>query len=289
MEPPFVSIWDQTESTLKPVPDPTLFATAEERRHQILRLLEHEGNVKVENLAERFAVSQVTVRKDLAELEEQGLLQRTYGGAVFSHRSRFNISFIERVQLKAGQKEGIARAAIEQIHEGDTIILDGGTTTLSLAAALVGRFRSLFVITNSVPASLELARAGYELLLVGGQVRNHSLTLIGPVAVRTLENFHADRAFLGTSGTTLTHGHSTPNPLDAEVKRAMIRSADETYVLTDSSKFGHACLATYAQLEEVSLIITDSNIPKPFVDAFSKRGVSCHLVPAADATVAEAV
>jgi DeoR family transcriptional regulator of aga operon/DeoR family fructose operon transcriptional repressor len=251
-------------------------------------LLEHEGNVKVENLAERFAVSQVTVRKDLAELEEQGLLQRTYGGAVFSHRSRFNISFIERVQLKAGQKEGIARAAIEQIHEGDTIILDGGTTTLSLAAALVGRFRSLFVITNSVPASLELARAGYELLLVGGQVRNHSLTLIGPVAVRTLENFHADRAFLGTSGTTLTHGHSTPNPLDAEVKRAMIRSADETYVLTDSSKFGHACLATYAQLEEVSLIITDSNIPKPFVDAFSKRGVSCQLVPAADATVAGA-
>jgi DeoR/GlpR family transcriptional regulator of sugar metabolism len=257
-------------------------------------LLEHEGNVKVENLAERFAVSQVTIRKDLAELEEQGLLQRTYGGAVFSHRSRFNISFIERVQLKSGQKEGIARAAIERIHEGDTIILDGGTTTLSLAAALVGRFRSLFVITNSVPASLELARAGYELLLVGGQVRNHSLTLIGPVAVRTLENFHADRAFLGTSGTTLTHGHSTPNPLDAEVKRAMIRSADETYVLTDSSKFGHACLATYAGLEEVSLIITDSNLPKPFVDGFDKRGVPYELVPAdtgtqAEAAVAEAV
>jgi DeoR family transcriptional regulator of aga operon/DeoR family fructose operon transcriptional repressor len=289
-----LSLQDHIESTLKPETDPSLFATAEDRRHQILRLLEHEGNVKVESLAERFAVSQVTIRKDLAELEEQGLLQRTYGGAVFSHRSRFNISFIERVQLKAGQKEGIARAAIEHIHEGDTIILDGGTTTLSLAAALVGRFRSLYVITNSVPASLELARAGYELLLVGGQVRNHSLTLIGPVAVRTLENFHADRAFLGTSGTTLTHGHSTPNPLDAEVKRAMIRSADESYVLTDSSKFGHACLATYAGLEEVSFIITDSNIPQPFIEAFNKRGVVYELVQEdagtqADATVAEAV
>src|ERR1700741_1447676 len=121
-----LSLWDHIESILKPETDPSLFATAEDRRHQILRLLEHEGNVKVENLAERFAVSQVTIRKDLAELEEQGLLQRTYGGAVFSHRSRFNISFIERVQLKAGQKEGIARAAIEHIHEGDTIILDGG-------------------------------------------------------------------------------------------------------------------------------------------------------------------
>src|SRR5258708_33198814 len=103
MEPPFVSIWDQIESTLKPVPDPTLFATAEERRHQILRLLEHEGNVKVENLAERFAVSQVTIRKDLAELEEQGLLQRTYGGGGFSRRSRLNIFFFVRVVLKSGR------------------------------------------------------------------------------------------------------------------------------------------------------------------------------------------
>src|ERR1700726_4351292 len=251
--------------------------TAEARRRKILQLLEEAGTVKVEELSDRFMLSQVTIRKDLSDLEQQGLLQRTYGGAVFSHRSRFNISFIERVKLKASQKEGIAHAAIERIHEGDTIILDGGTTTLSLAAALVGRFRSLFVITNSVPASLELARAGYELLLVGGQVRNHSLTLIGPVAVRTLENFHADRAFLGTSGTTLTHGHSTPNPLDAEVKRAMIRSADETYVLTDSSKFGHACLATYARLEEVSLIITDPDIPVNLVKTFTERGIPYRL------------
>lgn len=268
--------------------------TAEERRRQILRKLEHEGNVKVENLADRFAVSQVTIRKDLAELEEQGLLQRTYGGAVFSHRSRFNISFIERVQLQAGVKQGIAHAALERIHDGDTIILDGGTTTLSLASALVGRFRSLYVITNSVPAALELARAGYELLLIGGQVRNHSLTLIGPVAVGTLENYHADRAFLGTSGTTLSHGHSTPNPLDAEVKRAMIHSADETYVLTDSSKFGHACLTTYARLDEVSLIITDSNISNRFRDELTKRGIACEVVPAEsgnqpESSMAEAV
>src|ERR1700737_3294741 len=108
--------------------------TAAARRRKILHLLEEAGSVKVEDLSDRFMVSQVTIRKDLTELEQQGLLQRTYGGAVFSHRSRFNISFMERVQLKAGQKEGIARAAIEQIHEGDTIILDGGTTTLSLAA-----------------------------------------------------------------------------------------------------------------------------------------------------------
>src|SRR6201984_3468361 len=114
--------------------------SAEARRRKILLSLEETGSVRVEDLSERFSVSQVTIRKDLTELEEQGLLQRTYGGAVFSHRSRFNISFIERVQLKAGQKEGIARAAIETIHEGDTIILDGGHTQLSLAAGVGGSF-----------------------------------------------------------------------------------------------------------------------------------------------------
>jgi DeoR/GlpR family transcriptional regulator of sugar metabolism len=254
--------------------------TAEARRRKILQLLEEAGSVKVEDLSDRFSVSQVTVRKDLADLEQQGLLQRTYGGAVFSHRSRFNISFMEKVSLQAAQKEAIARTALEYIHEGDSIILDAGSTTLSLASALVGKFQSLYVITSSVPAALELARAGYELLLVGGQVRNHSLALIGMAAVRTLECYHADRAFLGSSGTTIAHGHSTPNPSDAEVKRAMIRSADETYVLTDASKFGHACLATFARLDEVAMIITDSNIPPRFVDAFTERRVAYRLADA---------
>jgi DeoR/GlpR family transcriptional regulator of sugar metabolism len=271
-----------------------LAMTAEARRRKILQLLEEAGTVKVEDLSDRFTVSQVTIRKDLSDLEQQGLLQRTYGGAVFSHRSRFNISFIEKVNLQAAQKEAIARTALDYIHEGDTIILDAGSTTLSLASALVGKFQSLYVITSSVPAALELARAGYELLLVGGQVRNYSLALIGGAAVRTLESYHADRAFLGSSGTTIAHGHSTPNPLDAEVKRAMIRSADEAYVLTDASKFGHACLANYARLDEIAMIITDPGIPTHFLEALAERGIACRLAgadsgPSSAATLAAAV
>src|SRR5260221_11095812 len=98
---------------------------------------------------------------------------------------------------------------------------------------------------------------------------------MGGAAVRTLESYHADRAFLGSSGTTIAHGHSTPNPLDAEVKRAMIRSADEAYVLTDASKFGHACLANYARLDEFAMIITDPGIPPHFLEAFAERGIAC--------------
>jgi DeoR/GlpR family transcriptional regulator of sugar metabolism len=254
--------------------------TAAARHRRILQLLENEGNVKVDELSERFEVSQVTIRKDLTELEEQGLLQRTYGGAVYSHRSRFNVSFLEKLQIEAPRKDAIAQLALNYIHEGDTIVLDAGSTTLSLARALQGRLHSLYVITNSVPAALELSRAGYEILLIGGQVRNHSLALMGPAAVKTLESFHADRAFLGTSGITLSHGYSTPNPLDAEVKQAMMCSADETYVLTDSSKFGHACLASFAKLSEVHLTLTDSGIPPEFCDAFVKRGIGLRVVGA---------
>src|ERR1700681_1232428 len=112
-------------------------------------LLEQEGSAKVEGLADLFSVSQVTIRKDLAELEEQGLVQRTHGGASFSHRSRFNISFLERLQIKRPAKDAIARAALRYIHEGDSLILDAGSTTLSLAQALIGKFRSLFIITTS--------------------------------------------------------------------------------------------------------------------------------------------
>jgi DeoR/GlpR family transcriptional regulator of sugar metabolism len=252
--------------------------TAETRRNKIIEFLEDEGNVKVEELSERFAVSQVTVRKDLAELEEQGLLQRTYGGAVYSHRSRFNVSFRGKLRLHAQQKEAIAAAALNYIHEGDTVIIDAGSTTLALARALVGKFHSLYVITISVPVALELSQVGHEILLVGGQVRNHSLALIGPIAVKTLQAFHADRAFLGSSGITLAHGHSTPNPLDAEVKQAMIKSADESYILTDSSKFGHACLASFAKLSEIHLTLTDAGMPPEFQQEFSRRGVGFEIV-----------
>ena len=180
--------------------------------------------------------------------------------------------------MHASQKDLIARAALAYIHEGDTIIIDAGSTTLALAQVLPGQFRSLYIITSSVPAALELSRARYEILLVGGQVRNHSLALIGPTAIKTLETFHADRAFLGSSGITLTHGHSTPNPLDAEVKQAMMRSADESYVLADSTKFGHACLSTFASLSDVHLTITDFGMPAEFAEAFTKRGVRFQVV-----------
>ncbi len=252
--------------------------TMDERHKRILELLGDEGEIRVEALADRLNVSQVTMRKDLDILETQGLIERIHGSAIFSPRNRFNVTFLEELQTQANAKKLIAQAAVEYIKEGDSIILDAGTTTYWLAQALAGKFKSLLVITNSLPAALELSKAGYKILLVGGEVLNHSLALTGPITVNNLESYHVNRAFLGASGISLSHGYSTADSNDADIKEQMIRAAEETYILTDSSKFERNCLVSFADFSDIHLTITDSGISSKVFKEFQKRGIELRVV-----------
>ncbi|PZA06866.1 MULTISPECIES: DeoR/GlpR family DNA-binding transcription regulator [unclassified Meiothermus] len=245
----------------------------EDRRSKIIELLERKGSVQVDELVGLFGVSHVTIRKDLTELEGRGLLHRTHGGATAAHKSLFNPSFREKIHLQQAEKQAIAQAALEYIEEGDTLVLDAGTTTLVLAQLMKRRFRSLYVITNSVPIALELSETRWDLLLLGGQVRHHSMALIGPAAVRTLEVYHADKAFMSATGVTAVKGYTTPNPYEAQTKQAMIRSVDTAYALVDSSKLGRATLASFAALEEIDLLITDEGAPKDFLQHLERQGL----------------
>jgi DeoR/GlpR family transcriptional regulator of sugar metabolism len=258
-------------------------ARTEPRRKQILNILEESGTLNVNELADRFGVSVVTIRKDLDDLGAEGLLTRTFGGAVFSHRSRFNISFLQRAQEYRQEKLAIAAAALEYIRDGDTIILDAGTTTLALAQTLKERVKSVFVITCSVPAALELSSGGYDILLLGGMVRNKSLALLGRETLRTIERYRADKAFVGSSGFTAEMGHSTPNPDDAQIKEALIGSADETYVLVDSSKYGHNCLVSFVQLRDVHLTITDNRLSRAKAKTLEAAGAKLRIAEVAEA------
>jgi DeoR family transcriptional regulator of aga operon/DeoR family fructose operon transcriptional repressor len=254
------------------------------RRQQILNLLEETGALNVGDLADRFGVSLVTVRKDLDELGAEGLLERTFGGAVFSHRSRFNRSFLQRALEHRQEKRAIAAAALEYIQDGDTIILDAGTTTLSLAQVLKEQIKNVFVITCSVPVALELSSAGYDILLLGGMVRNKSLALLGRETLRIIERYRADKAFLGSTGFTAEMGHSTPNPDDAQIKEALIRIADNTYVLVDSSKYGHNCLTSFAHLRDIHLTITDSGLPRNKAKALEAIGARLRIAEVLEKT-----
>jgi DeoR family transcriptional regulator, fructose operon transcriptional repressor len=250
----------------------------EQRRQQILNLLQETGTLNVSQLADRFAVSVVTVRKDLDNLEREDLLQRTFGGAVFSHRSRFNRSFLERAQEHRREKFAIAAAACNYIKEGDTIMLDAGTTALALAEYLKTHIKSAFIITCSVPAALELSSAGYDILLLGGTIRNKSLALLGRETLTIIERYRADKVFLGSTGFTAEMGHTTPNPDDAQIKEALMRAANETYVLVDSSKYGHRCLTSFARLRDVDLTITDNKLSRSKAKLLEAAGGTIQIV-----------
>ena len=245
-----------------------------ERQERILAWLERTGAVGVGELAQALGVSEVTVRKDLQELEERSFLTRTHGGAVRSHRSKFNLSLGDKLARQPGAKDAIARAAVALVHDGDTVLLDAGSTTLALARLLPGRFRGLTVITNSLPIVAELTRGeGIEVISVGGVVRAHSLAQIGPLAALALSRLTADRAFLGATGATLERGLSTPNLVEAETKRAMLEAAPSRYALLDGSKLGRGSLAAFARWEELSGVITDRDAPEAFLDGLRERGL----------------
>ena len=199
------------------------------RHEQILKLLEKKGILSVGELAHCFALSVVTIRKDLDDLASEGLLQRTFGGAVFSNGSLFNSCFRESARQHGPQKHAIATAAMEYIQDGDTVILDSGTTTLALAKLLREQVKSAFIITCSVPAALELSSAGYDILLLGGMVGNKSLALLGPETLTILEvtgrtkHFSAVRALQLKQDTArqISKMHRSKRPLYGLPNRRM--------------------------------------------------------------------
>jgi DeoR/GlpR family transcriptional regulator of sugar metabolism len=238
--------------------------TSVQGRNSIFGPVENPKDFRIERPANRFEVSETALKRSLEAFGKKRLRPTNSNGGTYSSQSRL---------VQARRENAIAQLALNYITEGLTIFLDAGSTTLSLARALRGSFQSLRIITNSIPAALELQKTNYKILLTGGELGDTNLALMGSAATKTLKRYHADRAFLGTSGITVAHGYSTADPVEAQVKQAMIRSADETYVLADSSKFGHAYLESFASLSTISLTLTDSGMPGKFRDAFAERGV----------------
>jgi len=233
---------------------------APERQQAILGLARSDGRVDVNGLAEIFDVTPETIRRDLTSLERRGVLSRVHGGAIPVDRLSMELAVSERFSMNAAQKDRIAKAALDQLPDGGSIIIDAGTTTVRFADILPTD-RALTVVTHGLPiAGLLAERPNITLHLVGGQVRPGTLAAVGSWAEREYSGVFADVAFAGTNGISPARGLTTPDIAEAAVKRALMRSARRTVVLADHSKFGREEFAHVSHLTEVDTIITDSEV-----------------------------
>lgn len=250
----------------------------EERRRAILDLVSHEGRALVKDLAPQFGTSQVTIRKDLEVLHSRGLVHRTHGGALpVSMGALLDPSLREKEKLHRKEKQRIGAAAARLVKEGESVILDSGTTTTAVARVL-REFQNLTVITNAVNIAAELAGTAIEVILTGGTLRENSFSLVGPLAEETLRRLSADIIFLGVDGFDVHFGLTTPNLLEAKVNRVMVEIAKQVVVVCDSSKFGRRSLSLIVPPSAVQRTITDNRIAKSDLHALEKLGIEVTLV-----------
>lgn len=229
----------------------------EKRRQTILGIVSG-GDANVEAMSRHFGVSESTIRRDLAELALDGRIVRTYGGAALLHGQGNEPSLDERMHLRSGQKDAIARLAARQVQAGDSLILDAGTTTAALARRLAGRGQ-LHVVTNNISALPTLLREeGIELTVLGGSVRRLSMGTIGPLAELMLGRISVNKVFLGADGLAAGRGLCEATQEQAALKSRMLAQASEIYVLADASKLGYTGQQAWTPLERPWTLITDA-------------------------------
>lgn len=260
-----------------------------ERRRDILRLIQENSSVSVDDLAARFAVSPSSIRRDLNELSRQGLVQRTYGGAIVPTGPSSEPPFNVRVVSHHEEKERIGRAAAALVQPGDTVFIDGGTTTHCMVGYLAplpaernnGKDGRITVVTyglNIVQRLLD--QEGVTVILVGGILHPPTQTFGGVFASASLEAFNIrfDKAFMAASGVSAEAGVTNAGFEEILIKRWAIRSARETILLADSSKIGVISAGVIAPIEQLQRLITTHEAPAAEIEALRGRGVIVDLV-----------
>ncbi|MDQ0089700.1 DeoR/GlpR family transcriptional regulator of sugar metabolism [Paenibacillus anaericanus] len=243
---------------------------AEERKLIILEQLRSAGQVKVLTLAERLCVSEETVRRDLKQLENEGLLNRVYGGAIPQKFSNYEPPYIQRQAIYKEDKQRIGEAAAELVKSGDTIAIDVGTTLLEFAKAIQGRQR-LTILTNSLAVSfclmesLNMGRFTGKVIIIGGELNPQQQSLSGVIGEEMMKQFTVDKAFLSAGGITTERGISDYDIHECRMSKLFAQSANEVIVLADHSKLGKDAFVQIIPLEAVNTIVSDTSPPEPWL------------------------
>ena len=255
-------------------------SSAKERRALILRMLEQKEEVQVTELSRETGISEVTIRKDLTILQNRHLLLRTRGGAMRKPVDNPNedTSITKKRMFNFKEKERIGEEAVKMIKEGDFIMLDSGTTTLEVARHL-DRFHNLRILTNSMNIATELINyKRFDVVLLGGNVRVNSHSMVGPLALSVLRNFSGYKLFLGVDSFSIENGVSTPSLEEALLNQLMIQQAGKVIAVFDSSKFNKRSFVHIANANELDCIITDSAIPAGITSKLKSAGIEVKLV-----------
>lgn len=249
------------------------------RRRAIAEHLQARGSGSVADLEEEFQVSSMTIRRDLRELDRQGLAKRTHGGAVAPGLAAHEDSFSQRLNVDISAKERLAVEAASLVEPGETVFIDCSSSGYYAAREIVARGIPASIITNSVPVMqiLSASDANVELNGVGGRLRKLTLSLVGPAAVRMIRDHFADKLFLSVKGLAGDGSLTDPDPLECEVKRAMIERAEESILLLEPGKLQARGSHLIASCEEISLVLA-VDLSSEQVGQIQRRGVRVRCV-----------
>ncbi len=252
---------------------------AETRRQSLLDLIRRRGFATLDELVKSLGVSESTVRRDLEVLDQAGSIKRTHGGAVCPGEVRSMPALDDRATAMALEKRAIGRLTASIIQDDDTVLLDGGTTTLEVARALVGR--PIQVVTNSLPiAQLLAASKDTDLIMIGGYIYPRTGVAMGPLAVASMHGIRVRYAVLGAGGVT-AEGVFNSNSLLVETERQMMLCGQEVILVADHSKFGRLSLTKLCDLEEVQRFVTDDHLSEEDLELLRSSGLEVHLAAAA--------
>ncbi len=248
------------------------------RQLEIMALLRKDGVVSTTDLAKRLKASPVTIRRDIESMERAGLLIRTHGGATALPAQQPEPPYYEREREHVEEKSALAKRAAEYVKDGDSIILNAGTTMRGLARELT-RYRDLQVVTNGVDVATELIQSdGVQVILIGGVLRAKTLATVGPLAEESLRDIYVAKAFLGVNGISIEYGISMYSQIEAQINKFLLRSAQEVTVVVDSSKFDTPSLSRIAPITDVHRIITDSKIDPGMKQRLETAGIEIVVV-----------
>ncbi|RAS72876.1 DeoR/GlpR family DNA-binding transcription regulator [Priestia endophytica] len=243
-----------------------------ERQQKIVDLVNLRSSIRVSELSEIFSVTEETIRRDLEKLEKENKLRRSHGGAVSVQEKESEIDFSEREITNVLEKKVIAHEAVKRVENGDRIILDASTTAWYMAKILPNI--PLTVITNSIKVAIELSKKDrIEVISTGGILLPKSLSYVGPLAERSLENYHVDKAFLSCKGIDLNSGLSDSNEWQALLKRKMIERSNKTFLMVDSSKFGYREFSHISTLDHVDEMIVDIKLPPHSQEKLKEKNI----------------